>query len=202
MADLISIKLTNKPTVHFDAMAENLKAERINMVFKAATLAGGMVGRILQAQGGTGKLAGSFSPATFIREDEATVSAGALSDLVYADVQNRGTAHLPGGAIRPKPPRRMLAIPVSPEGKARLPRDWPEKELALIKSKRGNPILIQSDTEGRVQVHYVLVPNTRLQGTRYLERAEKAVRPQVEKVVGKSVRTSIAGGIDTESEDG
>lgn len=203
MADLIRIDVTNPPAPHFAAMANNVDSELLTLVYKSATLAGGMVARVLQAQGSS-ELARSFLPATFIRKDRQPISAGALSDLVYADVQNRGTAHLQGGAIIAKPPRRMLAVPVSAKAKHGNPRDpmWAKDELALIRSKKqGKLLLIEAKPKAKskkVKVHYVLVPRTVLKGSRYLTRAEERIRPTIAEMTKGAMNTAIREGAKAE----
>ena len=171
----IAMRITNPPAPHFDAMQSKL-AELINPdVFKAATLAGGMIARVLTTQhGGSGQLARSFLPATYIKQEGDRVSAGALSDLPYAAIQNRG------GVITPKT-AKALAVPISAKAKTMWPRDWPRDALAFVKSKKtGVPLLIDAKAETkRPIVHYVLKRSQEIEPKRYLERSAKEITPKL-----------------------
>lgn len=138
--------------------------------------------------GRTGELARSYK-AQLLKSGKKVV-AGALSDLVYAGIQDRG------GTINAK--GKMLAIPV---GKGRLlpvgtgPRDVPG--LSLIKGKGAEGgLLAKVKKNGKMDVYFVLRSSVTLKGRKYLEAAREKSKDTVKQVLEESVQEVIddAGG--------
>jgi hypothetical protein len=118
---------------------------------------------------GTGNLMRSFK-AQMLQETGDNLSAGAVSDLVYAGIQNEG------GTIRSsRGPGKFLAIPLAnrdiPLGK--WPRDYPKGALhvgiAPIPYRLG---LVLMDANGRVMFN--LARKVKLEATHYIETAQEA----------------------------
>jgi hypothetical protein len=174
-----------------DGIAKAIDPTMAKAALKAASYAGAEIGRqvIKDFPRGVGALARSFLPATMIETAPGSVSAGALSRLVYAGIQDEG------GTIRPKT-AQMLAVPVSKKAKKLWPRDWPAKGLVCIKSKKGNLLLIDARMAKRkkIVVHYVLKDSVKITGSGYLDTASDAIRDKVQAVfaeaIGKAIETT------------
>jgi hypothetical protein len=181
----IDVELDRDVGEMFAHAAEELNPDLAKAVLKAANYGGGVVTETVFAKfpKGTSALARSFLPAKFISAPEGTIAAGAMSDLPYARIQDEG------GTIRPKH-RKTLAVPISKEAKTKWPRDWPGKDLALIKSKRGNLLLIGAK-EKELTVHYVLKESVKIQGRNYLGDAKDEAAPVIEKMVGEDVAIGV-----------
>lgn len=100
----------------------------------------------------------------YTREGRAKTVADAGSNVAIVRVESYKMAHkLRGGVVRAKNVR-MLAIPVSEIAKQRgiSPSKWRESpELFLIKSKRGNLLLMSGKTRSELQTHFVLRSSVR-----------------------------------------
>jgi len=166
-------------------MALTLQPALGRAVLKAANYAGGEIARTVidEFPRGTGELARSFLPAKFVDASDE-LAAGALSDLVYADILDRG------GTVKPKT-AKALAIPISPQAKKRWPRDWPDGVLTLIVSKRGTPLLIEAKAS-RTILHYVLKQSVTIAPRHYVDAAAKRAEPQVHKILGESVKAALS----------
>lgn len=162
--------------------ADGLNEEIAKGVLKAATIGGGAIQVAVTelARHQTGQLARSFLPAAFIQRSGGEISAGAISDLPYAAVQDRG------GTIKAK--RQWLAIPVTPEAKKRWPRDWGAGALAFAMTLGGQPLLLEPDT-GRV--HYLLRRQVKLDGLRYMDVATERSREPIKAAIQFNVHTHI-----------
>jgi hypothetical protein len=145
-------------------------------VLRAASFAGGEIRRLVESTfpGSKGNLARSFLPATFVQAKEGVIAAGAVSDEPHADIQDRG------GTIYPRTVK-MLAIPLTPYAEKRWPRDWPRDDLTIIRSKRGNLLLMDIRSKKLVP-QYVLKDSVTIKGKQYISRAERAARPEVEAI--------------------
>lgn len=117
---------------------------------------------------GTGNLMRSFK-AQMLSKKGSTLTAGAVSDLVYAGIQNDG------GTIRSsRGPNKYLAIPMPgrdiPLGK--WPRDYPKGALhigiAPIPYRLG---LVLMDSTG--QVMFNLAKKVKLKPKKYIEKAQE-----------------------------
>jgi len=142
---------------------------------------------------GGSELAGSYSR-KFELVSPTEIKAGVFSRLVYAKVQDLGTAYLPGGAIRPKPPLKRLAIPLLDD--LRAAGIWPRHnsramELIVVPSRStGQKQALLVDAMSGVPM-YILVPETRFRGKFYLDAAIKEARPQVKKIFEGVFRVAI-----------
>ena len=134
----------------------------------------------------TGALARSVQTRFLVNESSPSMSvAVAGSKLVYAEIQDQG------GEILPK--RRYLAVPVKlPRSmRGKWPRDWPSDALQLIRSRRGNLLLVEMQKRPRTPsggkrrrraqrqrfiVRYVLRERVRLRGVRYVSAALDRMR--------------------------
>lgn len=153
-------------------------------VFKCAQIAAGEIRRAIYAtfRGRTGELARSFHE-TFLGDAKDGIrSAGALSDLVYAPIQDEG------GTVVPKR-GKYLAIPLPganvPFGK--WPRDYAKGDLHFIKSKAGNALL--ADPTGKPI--FALKTSVRLKGRGYIRAAADAASPKMAEVMGESIKVAI-----------
>jgi len=145
---------------------------------------------------GGSELAGSYSR-KFELETPTKLKAGVFSRLVYAKVQDLGTAYLPGGAIRPKPPLKRLAIPLLDD--LRAAGIWPRHnsrvmELIVVKSRStGQKQALLVDAMSQVPM-YILVPETRFRGKFYIDAAIKLATPKVNKIFGGVFPMAITRG--------
>lgn len=143
---------------------------------RAANYAGGEIAKSVVRffPRGKGALARSFLPATFLERKPGLVSAGALSDLIYARIQDEG------GTITPKTVK-LLAVPISNVAKTKWPRDWPADALQFVKTGRGKMLLIDAKSKNLV-VHYVLQSKVVIRGRHYLDDAEARAQPKIEAI--------------------
>jgi len=142
----------------------------------------------------TNTLAGAwrFVP-VLIKMDEDTYKVDVINDQPYAAIHEYGSAALPGGAIRPKPPRKLLAIPIRQNttfpafgnNVYPMPRRTGihQKELWFHKTKAGKMFLM--DGEGKPA--YRLVPSTTIRPTGYITEGIKAAEPEIALVVGQEL---------------
>lgn len=126
-----------------------------------------------------GGLARSFKTAMLSSKSLGVFRSGAISDLVYAGIQEEG------GEILPK--RKYLAQPISYRAKqnAIWPRDVPKKSLYTFISEKGNLILSNGD-----DLAWVLRKSVTLKPKRYLEKAaKKAADPIAEIIADTTIET-------------
>lgn len=135
----------------------------------------------------TGALARSVQTRFLLTESRQDLSvAVAGSKLIYAEIQDQG------GEILPT--RRYLAVPVRlPRAmRGKWPRDWPSDALTLIRSRKGNLLLVEMQRRAksggprkrrrgkapraRFIVRYVLRERVRLRGVRYVAAALDRMR--------------------------
>lgn len=157
-------------------------------VFRCAQIAAGEIRRVVYStfNGRTGALARSFKE-TFLGDANGGVrSAGALSDSVYAPIQDEG------GTIRPSS-RENLAIPLPGAGVpyGKWPRDYARGELHFIKSRRGNSLLC--NRAGKPL--FVLKPEVHVRGRGYLKTAADAAAPKMADIMGESIKVSVGRSI-------
>ena len=125
---------------------------------------------------GTGNLARSFGVVALGTDMFGMASAGAVSDLVYAGIQNEG------GWIFPRV-MQNLAVPAKNAGikLGQWPRHFPKDSLQFIPSKKPNitGVLVERLAKGskaRAKLLYILMPKVKLKGKRYLEKASEAAQ--------------------------
>ena len=148
----------------------------------------------------TNTLAGAwrFVP-VLIQMEEGTYKVDVINDQPYAAIHEYGSAGLPGGAIRPKPPRKLLAIPIQSNNTFPafgnnvypMPRrsGIHQKELWFHKTKGGKMFLM--DATGAPA--YRLVPSTTIRATGYITEAIKAAEPEIELVVSQELGKLLEG---------
>jgi len=184
-------KVTPKELVEFFNKAKN---ETPSAYAKSILLAANYAGKIIREEvinfhGGKGsksQLARSFLPAKFIGSPKA-LRAGALSTLVYADIQDRG------GTIKSSRSNGMLAIPLQKGNEKRWPRDWPKDDLTLIKSKKGNLLLVtMSGKKGTIKPQYLLRKSVSITGSGYLKSAARRCVKELPSIVGNDIGISLA----------
>lgn len=136
----------------------------------------------------TNTLAGAwrFVP-VLIKMDEDTYKVDVINDQPYAAI------HEYGGLIRPKPPRKLLAIPIRQNttfpafgnNVYPMPRRTGihQKELWFHKAESGKMFLM--DGEGKPA--YRLVPLSRIKPTNYITEGIKAAEPEIALVVGQEL---------------
>jgi hypothetical protein len=158
-------------------------------LLKAANLAGGVIQRrvVRDLPGGTGDLSGSFLPAKYVRSKTGGIAAGALSDLSYAGIHNRG------GTIRSsRGGSAMLSVPLTQPAKTKWPRDWPKDDLALIPSKKAGTALLIGAKEKELVVHYVLKDEVTIDPTYYLDQAAEETKRQIPELFGQELRQNLS----------
>tara|TARA_Y100000593_G_scaffold86609_1_gene165651 strand:- start:2893 stop:3483 length:591 start_codon:yes stop_codon:yes gene_type:complete len=169
---MIGFEVNNERKMHdllYELGANADKAISIALL-RCAQHAEGEIKRVAQKtfKPGTGNLMRSFK-AQMLDKKGSTLSAGALSDLVYAGIQNEG------GTIRSsRGPNKYLAIPMPnrdiPLGK--WPRDYPRGALhvgiAPIPYRLG---LVLMDSTG--QVMFNLAKEVKLKPKKYIEEAQE-----------------------------
>lgn len=164
-------------------------------VFAAAQFAAGEIRRTVMSKlkGRTGNLARSYKE-TFLRSQPGMVSAGAVSDLSYARIQDEG------GTIRPKSVKH-LAVPIMsgkrlPVGK--WPRHFAKGELVYIARKDKDPLLARPVGKGEIEPLFVLKKSVKLKAKHYIAEARRRSGPRINEIVGRKVSIAVrkvAGGV-------
>jgi len=191
----VEVEVVNSPEAVLDSVADGINPAMARAALRAANYAGGAIAEVITERfsGGRGNLARSFLPAKFIERSGGQVSAGALSDLIYADIQDQG------GDILPKTVSK-LAIPLPGSSRARRmwPRDWPRGKLFAFTSRRGNRILGERRGRGpraRLVIHYVLKPMVRILGKNYIAEAKERSATKVNEIFTEAIQESINRGV-------
>lgn len=159
-------------------------------MLQAAELAAGAVRREVfrTFNPGTSKLARSYT-ATLLQPKAGKLRAGAISDLVYARIQDKG------GTITPKT-AKALTVPISNQAKALSrsgvgAREFPTP-LALIWPKgKSSGVLVSKQG-----VEYALKRSVDIPATNYLDKSAKAVDPELEELFDGAIDVA-AGEADT-----
>lgn len=121
---------------------------------------------------GTGNLMRSFKAVMLAKKGDI-LSAGAVSDLIYAGIQNDG-----GTIVSSRGQGKNLAIPDKdaniPLGK--WPRDFPKDALSFIPSKKPGitGVLVERLAKGGAgKLMFILKPSVTLTGKKYIEAAQE-----------------------------
>lgn len=185
----VSVKVSPDVGIVMRAKGEALKRATPASVLKAANYAGGEIARTVYEKlgGGSGSLARSFLPASFVAVP-GEIAAEAASDLVYAGIQDAG------GTIHPKHGAN-LAIPVSTQARKKWPRDWPKDKLQLIIAHGKKLLVEQYGKDGRFRLHYVLKPQVTVRATNYLATAADRAIGKVGEIMSADAQAAIDGGV-------
>ena len=190
---MISLSVDSRDaTLLIKKLSSEITPTLAKSVLKAANYAGGVIARkvVEIMPGGKGRLAKSFLPAHFVAtEGFGSVAAGALSDLVYAQIQDQG------GAIYPRTAKR-LAIPMTPKAEKRWPRDWPADALSYVPRPDGSALLFERLRNGKDVLQYVLKKSVYVPGQHYLEASADAPRHKHERPTGEPVTRLVARATD------
>lgn len=154
-----------------DRIARGVSGESANAVMRAAVIAAGELRRTSRDLNKTGQAKGGLSRSfreTFVAAGEDEISAGAYSDLVYADIQDRG------GVIRPRR-GKMLAIPLKGAGvpRGKWPRDYPKGALFRV----GSALATRAGSRGKLKFLFALKSSVRIPPTNYIAKAEESLGP-------------------------
>lgn len=156
-------------------------------VFAAAQHAAGEIRRVIMStfKGRTGGMARSFKETFLATKDGAAATAGALSDSVYAPIQDEG------GTIRPRSVQN-LAIPLPAAGVpvGKWPRHYAKGELFRIKSKAGNMLLVKRDGKS-IKPMFVLKPQVQIHGKGYLATALERAQPGITEILAGHVDAGV-----------
>lgn len=175
---MLSVEINDGLTGILTTIVERFGPAHRKAALKAANYAGGAIAEeVYSRHGGSGNLARSFLPATFIDTDEG-VGAAAVSDLVYAGRLNRGDSET--DPVTSTRPGGMLAMPLTDWAKKRWPRDV-GGELFLIKSKRGNLLLMNRDGP-----QYLLRKSFHISGSGYIDAAAEKSKARVAEIIDEA----------------
>ena len=164
-----------------DALGANADKATAAALFRCAQHADGEIKRVAQRvfKPGTGNLMRSFTAQMLSRQGE-TMSAGALSPSIYAEIQNDG-----GDITSSRGPGKNLAIPA--KGRFSLPAPWPSSfakdAFAFIPSKKPGitGILVERLAKGQTgdfgkglgRWMYTLMPSVTIKPKKYIEEAQE-----------------------------
>jgi len=182
-------------TVDLGVFMENLLRKVVRdldkTVLQAAEHAAGIIRETIYStfKNPRGGLARSFRVALLEPED-GKIRAGAISDLVYAEIQNTGEP-----TIVPKTVKR-LAVPIGHRARTTAglwPRDWGADGLEFAGwSKKGNPLLGKKGREGKSDyLQYVLVKAVVLKPTYYLDWSNEIAKREIPKLFDEAIQSSI-----------
>lgn len=184
---MIGIQITDTASPMLKKLQPSVSEHFAKNVLRAAQDAAGEIRKVIMStsKGRTGKLARSFK-AEFVSVGSGRVSAGAFSDLSYADIQDRG------GTIRPKTMKR-LAVPIMsgknlPVGK--WPRHFAKGQLTFIPRKGKAPLLAKV-TRTRVTPLFVLMASVKIKPKRYLRAARPKAEAAAHKILGEHVTAAV-----------
>jgi len=173
-----SVKFDGSVEKWAENVAEEMTEESVKLMMQAAELAAGEIrleafDAFPEGRGGLGR---SFK-ATMLQSERGSLRSGALSDLVYARIQDKG------GTITPRR-RKALAVPVSPVAKKMRNHgysagDWPRDKLAMVWPKGKRYGLLVEARRRKTIVHYVLKKSVKLPATHYIDKAREQVEPKI-----------------------
>lgn len=170
-----------------DRIARGVSDEAPRALLLAAEHAAGELRRTAQTLNSSGSARGGLArsfKAQFNAVQGATLSAGAYSDLPYADIQNRG------GVVRPKR-GKALAVPLKGAGvpAGKWPRDFPKGALFRV----GSALATRAGAKGRIKFLFALKSSVRIQPTGYVDYAAESVEPKIVEIMGDLAQRAIEG---------
>jgi hypothetical protein len=186
-----SLRVTNEVTPAIMKMSQRLGLAMVDGTFEAAQHIEGCIKKTINdmfPKARTGGLMKSYA-AQFIENRNGTISAGAFSSLIYAEIQDKG------GTINKKD--KMLSIPLRKLPVGKWPRHFAKGYLTFIKSKKGKSLLVhfvgkrRKDGTQKMQPYFLLRESVTLKGKRYLAVAQSAATPGVEQILGHKVDLEI-----------
>jgi hypothetical protein len=151
-------------------------------LLRCAQFAEGQIKRTIKKvfKPGTGNLMRSFK-AQMLTESGDVISAGAISDLVYAGIQDQG------GIIYPKSVNN-LAVPTDDVPLGKWPRDYPKDAFDFAPSLFGNPDrtgwLISKDTD---EVMFTLMKKVEITGEDYIADAKAISDPEYPRIINEEL---------------
>lgn len=137
----------------------------------------------------TGELARSWRP-MFLRVSRSELTTAALSDLVYAAIQNDG------GTIVPRT-RKYLAIPLVDLPVGKWPRDFGRGELSFVPLKSGDGGLLVRAAKGKArqgkigEAIFLLKKSVTLKGRHYIEKAAAIAEPRIQEHMAQAAAKSL-----------
>jgi hypothetical protein len=195
MADDFKLEQRGSASAFAEDAAKRLRGAIDTNMLQAAVIAAGSVRQAVydEFKPGTNLLAWSFKPTLLADGEDGSLRSGALSDVIYARIQDEG------GTIVPKR-AKALAIPVSPRAKGGKggsigPGDFPKNYLHMVWPKGGpKGFLFGLDSV----LHFVLQKSVTLKATGYLEQAARIAFPLItedmELAIQKGLDETKAGG--------
>lgn len=109
------------------------------------------------------------------------------TNLGYAAMQHFGTKNLPGGVLRPKN-AKALTIPFP--GVTGRASDYPN--TFLQKSKKGNPIIFQSDVPEGIRPLFMLMKAVKIPGRPFMTLSPKGVHDLMERAADYMIKKTLA----------
>ena len=177
---IVAIKGLDGMADVLNRMGDEVAEAQAQGVLQAADFLAGVIREVVieRSPGGKGGLARSWR-AELTVDDREEVAAEVYSDLVYAGIQDRG------GTIRPKT-RKNLAIPLRPMPIGKWPRHFGAGQLTLIRSRRGNLLLVEAEAlkRGEIRPVFVLKKEVQIPAKNYLAEAEKRAEPEMTDILG------------------
>lgn len=178
-----------------DLLPKMAEAQKLGLL-KAAKMATGEVQRAIfeDFPSGRGGLAKSYT-ATLLQPKDGKLRAGAISDLVYARIQDEGGPIVAKNA-------KALTIPISEKAKKLSSRGVSAREfpggLDLVWPRGSQVGYLVKSIKKRTELHYLLKRRTHLDGTGYLDKAANNAEPEIveimEAALAKAGNDAEAGG--------
>jgi len=184
----IGLQIVDGATPVFEKLERDLPNVLERGLLSAATYAAGEIRRQVFARFGgknnrtTGNLANSFT-ATLLQSRGGNIAAGAMSDLIYAGIQNRGGTITAKGKALTVPIGMGKTLPVGARA-----RDVPG--LVLI-SRPGKPGLLVRPRKKAFDLYFVLVKSVNITGRRYIEAAAKEAETEVIRILDEAAQGGI-----------
>lgn len=125
----------------------------------------------------------------FLSARDGELRTGALSNVAYADIQDRG------GTIVPRT-RKYLAIPLLPFAEGKWPRHFPRGELRFVPAKgRPGGYLVRDAAgkrgQGKIgEAIFRLVPSVTIRGRGYIEYAARKAEPEIETLFERAAQSA------------
>jgi len=196
----IGIEIRNPPKEAFERIRVSMGQAMPRAMLKAAEVTAGEVRASVQRRlkQFTGMLGRSYKATLLKSLRRNQLRSGAISDLIYARIQDEGDTVYPRKA-------KALAIPLTTKAQRHAragagARTFPKKLVMIWPRGHASGILAELFSSGKrkgkiKEVHYALKKSSTIPGSHYLDDAKKNAIPQVEAVLDEAItKAGKAGG--------
>jgi hypothetical protein len=179
----ISVEIVNPPDEALAKVAKGIGGSLERGMLLAAEIAAGEVRRAIRARlrQHTGALGRSYRATMLKPKRKGQLRSGAVSDLVYARIQDEG------GTVTAK--KRFLTIPVSEAAKRHSRGGGRARQFLDALGVRG-----RARARAQGVVHYAFKRSVRIPASGYLDAAQTAAEPQIAEIVDVEIQKGVDEG--------